>query len=258
MIVLDARTHVGRSRNTVSKIPSEQIISEMDRNQIDAAIVQPLPSAADFKDYVAEHDAVLELGAQFPGRIFGLACIPPQIGREMYMKEAKRLVVDQGFVGLKYHPLFHGGSLDSTNAYYCYDAARELGTSVSVHTGPGIPWTSPSLMIPVAKKYPEVTFILVHGGGWLGAEEAAVTAGECPNCLIDTSWHYPVTVSMFIRKVGVERLMMASDFPVNLGMQRMLWDSLGISEEEKASGLGGLAMKVFGLEGKIAQQTWTS
>jgi predicted TIM-barrel fold metal-dependent hydrolase len=61
---------------------------------------------------------------------------------------------------------------------------------------------------------------------------------------------------MFIRKVGVNRLMMASDFPINLGMQRMLWDSLAITDEERASGLGGLALKVFGLEGKVAAQTW--
>lgn len=254
MLVIDGRTHVGQSKNTSAEIAADEIVHEMDRNGVDAAIVQPLPSAADVADYVSEHDLVLELAQRHPGRIFGLACIPPQIGRDKYFAETHRYVNELGFVGLKFHPLFHGGSIISKGAKIVYDAGRELGVSVSVHTGPGLPWTLPSLMIPIAQEYPEVTFILVHSGGWLGAEDAVVAAQQCENLLLDSSWHYPITVARFVREVGADRIMMASDFPANLPMQMTLWDSLPLTEEEKQSCLGGLAINTFGLADRIGAQ----
>lgn len=250
MTIVDARTHIGRSRNSPSKISSEDLIAYMDRYEIDAAIVQPLPSAADV-NYEAEHDLVTDLATRYPKRIFGLTCIPPQLGWDRYFEETERYINEHGFVGLKYHPLFHGGSLLSPWAEMVYEAGQELGMPVVVHTGPGANWSLPSYMIPVAKKYPDTTFILAHSGGWIYAEDAIVAAEECENLILDTSWQYPITVSRFVRAVGAERIVMASDFPENLPMQRTLWDSLDITEEERRAGLGQVTIEIFGLQDRL-------
>lgn len=247
MTVVDGRTHIGHSKNTPAVITGDDIISAMDRHDVDAAIVQPLPSASDQNDYEQEHERVRDLMERYPDRIFGLTCIPPIIGKEAYIEAAERYL-DEGFVGLKYHPLWHGGSIQSKNARMVYEVADELETNVSIHTGIGIPWASPSLMIPVANRYPETTFVAVHSGAWMNSAEAAMVAAECENVILDTSWHYPKTVEQFLEQAGPDRIMMASDYPANLGMQRALWDSMDVSAETRSLPLGEVAIDTFGLD----------
>ena len=45
--------------------------------------------------------------------------------------------------------------------------------------------------------------------------------------------------------------MMASDFPSNLPIQLMLYNSIGLSEEQKEHCLGKLAVKLFKLKNRI-------
>jgi predicted TIM-barrel fold metal-dependent hydrolase len=251
MLVVDARTHIGRSRNSTSEIAVEDLIEQMDRNGIDVSVLHALPSACTLLHYEAEHQRVIELIQKFPTRIFGMVCIPPQIGRGTYIRDARRYVEEHGFVSLKYHCLFHGGSIQQPEAHVVYEAGRELGVPVTVHTGPGIPWSSPSLLIPIAQQYPDVSFIAAHSGGWLLSNEAIVAAQQCDNVFLDSSWQYPPTLSKFLSALGAERVMLASDFPANLPMQRTLWDEMDLGEEDRALSLGGLAIKIFGLEHRI-------
>lgn len=247
MRTVDARTHIGSSKNTESVVTGEDVIEAMDEASVEAAIVQPLPSASDQNDHIQEHERVLDLIQKYPDRIYGLTCIPPIIGKEQYIEVAERYL-DQGFVGLKYHPLWHGGSIQSKNAELVYEVGDELDTSVSVHTGLGVPWSSPSLMIPYANQYPDMTFVAVHSGGWMGSAEAATLARQCENVLLDTSWHYPKTVELFLESAGAERIMMASDFPTNLSMQMTLWESMNIPDEKMAYPLGKTAIEAFDLD----------
>jgi predicted TIM-barrel fold metal-dependent hydrolase len=250
MVIVDARTHLGNSRNSSSHIGGQEIIDAMDAAGVQVAVVQPLPSAAAIEP-VRLHDETAELCARYPKRLFGLASIPPQIGEDAYRAEAERCIRDLGFVGLKYHCLFHGGGARNPEARYCWDAGRALGVPVTVHTGLGIPLALPALYLPTFQSYPDVNFILAHSGAWITSEEAAMVGKMCPNAYLDTSWHYPQTVLGFLKAVGYQKIMMASDFPSNLMMQRTLFDSVGLNDEQKAHCLGGLALDLFKLHDKI-------
>lgn len=251
MIVVDGRTHIGRSRNSTSEITTEELIEQMDRNGIDVSVLHALPSACTLLHYEAEHEKVIEFTRKFPTRIFGIVCIPPQVGKKTYLRDARRYVEEHGFVSLKYHCLFHGGSIQQPEAHVVYEAGRELGVPVTVHTGPGIPLSSPSLLIPIAQQYPDVTFIAAHSGGWLMADEAVVAAQQCENVILDSSWQYPPTLSKFLRALGANRVIMASDFPANLPIQRALWNAVDLSEEDRARSLGGLAVEIFHLQHRV-------
>lgn len=57
-----------------------------------------------------------------------------------------------------------------------------------VHTGAGIPFALRSMVIPIARKFPDLNIVLAHGGNNISAGEALIVAQECDNVLLEPSW----------------------------------------------------------------------
>ena len=72
-----------------------------------------------------------------------------------------------------------------------FDTAKKLNVPVLVHTGSGIPFSVPSLVIPRAREYPKVKIIRSQSGFPIPASDAWVAARECPNVYFETSWSSP-------------------------------------------------------------------
>jgi len=251
MIIVDGRAQLGPSINLKdTRIRGKDIIDNMDENGVQISLLQPMPSASAIEPKKL-HDEAADLCSKYQKRLFGLACIPPQIGRDNYFELADYCINKLGFIGLKYHCLFHGGGARNPQAQYCWDAGKEFSVPVTIHTGLGIPLALPSLYLPIFQNYPEVNFILAHAGAWITVEEASLVSKMCPNVYIDTSWQYPQTLLGVIKEIGWEKMMMASDFPSNLPMQLMLYNSIGLSVDQKEHCLGKLAIKLFHLKHRI-------
>jgi predicted TIM-barrel fold metal-dependent hydrolase len=249
VLVIDTHTHIGKSENSDFEISVDLLLRTMDRYGVDVSLVMPLPSVADFR---SQHDLVAEACRAHPKRVFGVAQIPTHIGPDAYREEARRCIEDLGFVAFKFHTYHHGGPPLSAKGIMALDAAREFRLPLMVHTGPGAPWALPSMMIPAARKYPEVTLICAHSGMEIYADDAVVAAAECSNIILETSWTSPGKVLGFFRRFGADRVIMASDLPSNIAIQRAVFESIDLTAEQRYISLCSLPVKMFKLESKLS------
>lgn len=232
MKYIDVHLHFGDCSVFDLDNTEDQVIEAMDLNGINTALLQPCPGAIDYKDV---HERVYAMAKKYPGRIYGLASLNPHMPKEQYKEELRHYVKDCGYIGVKIHTLGHAINPLSKDAETVYEAAAELDIPVMIHTGIGAPFALPSLCLPVAKKHPDIKFVLAHAGGQMFAAEALIVAQECDNVYLDTTWVGVCDMPSFINGLGSKRLLYASDASTsfeNIGLEIKKYESLKLSENE--------------------------
>jgi len=247
MFIVDAHAHIGDCRVFDLFVTPAELINSMDQCGVHAAIVMPFPGARDVKRI---HDEIAELGQKYPGRIFGMVNMNPHCPPENYFAEACRCIKQLGFVGLKLHTIGHAVNPISQDARVVFQTARELSVPVMVHTGPGIPFALPTLLLPIAKEFFDVKIVVAHAGFILFTSEAYILANECRNVYLETSWLFPDDIRWLVSAVSAKRVMMGSDLPRNLQPTLQIIESANLTEDEKRWILGQTAIEVFGLKVK--------
>lgn len=245
MIVVDAHQHLGGCRVFDLDQTEEDLIAGMDQNGINAAVVLPFPGAP---DAVAVHNRIAELSRLHPGRIFGMVNLNPHIDPDEYRAEAERCVRELRFVAVKLHTIGHGVLPLSKDAELVFDTARKLGVPVMVHTGAGIPFAAPSMIIPRARQFPDVKIILAHSGGSMLSAEAYVTATECSNVYLETSWCPSSDIAWMVKDLGAGRVMLGADLIDNMATELTKYRSHRLSDSDLEATLGGTAAEVYGLQ----------
>lgn len=248
-MIIDAHTHIGKSRISDLEITEDILCGEMDRCGIDMAILQSFPFPHHYSEGSIQqfHDEIADLAQKYPGRIYGMASINPHWSAEHYRKEADRCIRDMGFVGIKLHPLAHLAPITATCSDVVFKTASDLNVPVMIHTGFGVPFTLPALAIPRARQYPDLTIILAHAGESVYAGEALVAATECSNIFLETSWSQAGGIERFIQTLGAKRVMMGSDLPNNTRSELAKYESIDISADQRKQSLGITAREVFSL-----------
>ena len=245
MIVVDGHQHLGSCRVFDLNQTEEDLIAAMDQNGVTAAVVQPFPGAP---DPVAVHNRIADLSKLHPGRIFGMFSLSPHSDPDKYFAEAARCVRELGFVAVKMHTIGHAVLPLSKDAEMVMDTARQLGVPVMVHTGAGIPFANPSLIIPRARQFPDVKIVLAHSGGSILSAEAYVTAKECPNVYLETSWCPSSDVAWMVKDLGANRVMLGADLIDNIATEMTKYRSHGLSESDLEASLGRTAIEVYNLK----------
>ena len=245
-MIIDAHHHAGKSAISGSDIPTEKLIAAMDRSGIDKAIVQPHPKPV--MSVVRVHDYIAEQTIKYKGRILGLASINPHEGTEFYSREAERCIRELGFLGLKLHPSTHLSPINSQTSDIVFQTAQRLGVPVMIHTGVGVPFTMPCLVIPRARSFPDVRIVLAHAGNSDFGEEALIVAREFENIYLETSWNTVSWIQKFITSLGAQRVMMGSDLPTNIMPELAKYQSIDISESDRTAALSLTAAAVFGID----------
>jgi uncharacterized protein len=128
-----------------------------------------------------------------------------------------------------------------------FEVAKHYKVPVIVHTGLGVPFSMPSLLMPRAKQYPELPIILSHAGNNFYTAEAVIAAEFCENIFLEPSWCSNTRVKEMIKKIGSQRVMMASDGPANVPIELAIFRSIDLTERELEDCLGGTAIRVFKL-----------
>ena len=245
MEIVDTHGHLGPSPTGVGKETSEQaVLDAMAAHGVSVTLVMPQSLQ---KDERAAHDRVHVFAQANPGRIYGMASISPLWDDDQYYAEARRCVRDLGFKALKLHPGSYNTSPLLPRAEKCFRAAAELGVPLIVHTGTGAPPSLPSLIIPRAREFSEVTIVLAHAGYAVYCEEALVAALTCSNIVLEPSWCQYYNAGRMTREIGSERMVMGSDHPANLGVELAKWRAAGLSEADLANCLGLSARRIFKL-----------
>jgi predicted TIM-barrel fold metal-dependent hydrolase len=182
-------------------------------------------------------------------------------------EDASQLLEDDinaGLKGLKLYPVNRAFSVSDEKCYPVYETAEKLNIPITIHFGVSIGYFSdlrygnPIDLHPVARDFPDITFIVAHFGcGFL--REALFLSYQCQNIYFDTSssnrWidylPYTITLKDVYKKcldvLGADRLIYGTDsnfFPRGyryniLEEQMAVLDSLEVGDKEKAKIFGG-------------------
>ncbi len=184
-----------------------------------AATGHPALSSEEIADLAAEHaDVLIPFGS-----------VDPHSGA-MAVRQARRLVTDQGVRGFKFHPSLQAFEPNDRRYYPLYDTLQELGVPALFHTGQtgigaGLPggrgiklrYSAPMLLDDVAADFPQLTIVLAHPSvPW--QDEAISIATHKANVYIDLSgWSPKYFPPQLIRAANTMlrgKVMFGSDFPL--------------------------------------------
>ncbi|KKK91771.1 hypothetical protein LCGC14_2709610 [marine sediment metagenome] len=245
-MIIDVHVHLGHDFTFDEDFSTQQIISKIDECNVDIQIVQP-GTCHDLETVQKQHDTIAALCMEYPGLLYGMANPSPHLKTDQYNNEISRCVEELGFIAIKLHPFAHGVNPGSESGRRAFDAAREHGIPLMVHTGAGVPFAGPINLAGLAAEFSEVKIIMAHCGQIIFANEAAEVFSICKNVYGDTSWTPGFIIKTWIRKFG-QRFMLGSDHADNTGTELAKIRTVGFTEEEQETILSGTALQVFKLK----------
>ena len=175
--------------------------------------------------------------------------------KKLTQEEVEREVawaLENGFKGIKLHPDFQKFYIDEESAEKFYRAAAGR-LPILFHVGDDrYEYSKPARLVRMAKKYPELTFIAAHFGGYSMWDEATEALAGLPNLFVDCSSSMPFLtddkIREYIRRFGEDRVLFGSDYPmwtVEREVPRLL--SLGLSESALCKIFSENAVSLFRL-----------
>ena len=125
--------------------------------------------------------------------------------------------VANNFRGIKLHPDFQKFNIDDEIAEKFYRAA-EGKLPILFHIGDDrYDYSKPQRLVKMAKKYPNVTFIAAHFGGYRCWDDAPIYVG-LQNVYFDTCSSLPFIsadeAKRLIKLLGADKFFFATDFPM--------------------------------------------
>lgn len=215
MKVIDAHVHLGTFGYPFHVAATiDGLIQLMDEFNVEKALCSSL-----------ENQVTLDAMRTHPDRIVGLVWLNPYQGDKAVM-DLRTAVREQGFRGLKLHPLIHSFLPNDRVVYPLIEEAASLGIAVYIHSGHppfSLPWSIGEL----AENFPHVTFVMYHMGHGHGVyiQAAIDVARRLPNVLLETSGMPMHTkIKEAVDQVGEDRVLYGSDIPFHhpsVEMQRV-------------------------------------
>ena len=166
---------------------------------------------------------------------YGFGTIHPDMENALSELE---FICASGLKGLKLHPDMQMCNSDDERLFPVYEKCCELRLPVLIHCGDRRrDFSHPRHLRRALDRFPELTVIAAHLGGWSLWDEA-LEALLSTNCYLDISssmmFMPPEQTATYIRAYGVHRILFGTDFPVwdpATEVERLL--ALPLSEEEK-------------------------
>lgn len=242
MEIFDAHAHLGESLTSGSHTTEAVLLTAFEKAGVTGALILPYPITADPR---AAHDLVADFCARHGPTFVGGACLNPALPEDEFVAEMERCVQDLDFCAIKFHPMCYSMSPLYPRVRVVFETAERLRVPVVIHTGRGVPFALPSLVIPRAQEFPELPIILGHAGYQMYSDEALIAAQVCPNIYLETSWCAVEQIRKFIRTLGAERVMMGSDTSLNLPVELAKYEAIGLGEVDLAQCLAGTAHRLF-------------
>jgi uncharacterized protein len=223
-----ARRHVERL-GAIAPLPSllvesgpKDLKSAMASAGIDRAVVISHPP-------IIDNDFILEVCQEHPELVPAVnitrGASRPGITLARYVKK--------GAKALKIHASADGDPLSSPRYTALLKEADKQGLTVILHSGCNhIPflYRNPELsearnFIPWFRKYPRLRFVLAHMN-FHDPQAALDLAESYANVFVDTSWQPTETIGEAVRRLGADRILFGSDWPlvgnnVAVGLRRI-------------------------------------
>lgn len=159
-------------------------------------------------------------------------------------------IKELGLKGVKLHPDFQKFQIDAEKLFGIYEACSgEL--PVLLHTGDyRYDYSNPERMQKVLEKFPQLTVIGAHFGGWSVWDNAVEVLSEYQNFYVDCSssfhWLEKEKTREIIRKYGAHKVLFGTDFPMwSYKEEYKYFLDLNLTEDEKRKILFENAAKLF-------------
>ncbi|MBE6620106.1 MAG: amidohydrolase [Ruminococcaceae bacterium] len=123
-----------------------------------------------------------------------------------------------GLLGVKLHPDMQEINTDDERLFPLYECLRVLGMPLFVHCGDEHrDFSHPRRLRRVLDRFPGLTVIAAHLGGWSKWEEALACLQDT-DCYLDISscmmFMPPERVVAYVRAFGAHRVLFGTDFPI--------------------------------------------
>jgi predicted TIM-barrel fold metal-dependent hydrolase len=190
-----------------------------------------------------------------PRRFRLMANVNPHLHHPLGDEVARQ--VELGAVGLKLHPVHAGVAACDAMLYPAYQVCREAGLPVVLHCGtssfPGSQnkYADPTLLDDVLRDFPDVQFVLAHGGRGWWYDAAAFLALSRDNVWIELSGLPPSRLAQYYARYDLSRLarrfIFGTDWPGMPGVARnaRALAALGWDEGTLCDVWAGNAMRVY-------------
>jgi len=226
MRICDAHVHLGESGPWQPFInPTiyvDKLIKLFDKYDVERAIVFPNPNVGD--KYPEMNDYIAKCVKKHPKRLVGFGRTDPR--REDAIKELDRIKNSLGLSGLKLHPFVECFRPDHPFFNKFFQKINELNLPILFHSGDG--FSSPGLILKIARKYPKLPVILGH------LRESSVNAlKECENVYVETSGTLPDFIELSA-DIDEDRILFGSDVPYyRYPAQIAIVDAAAVSQKIK-------------------------
>ena len=232
-----------------------------------------------------QNDQIAKLVKQNPQRFMGIATLPMQ-APEKAADELKRAMTKLGLRGTMFASNIMGKNLDYPSFEPVWATAEELGAFIFIHPnnvagvdrmksyylnnliGNPLDTTIGAACLyfgGVLDRYPKLTVVLAHGGGftpyqaarwehgWHVRPEPKKNIAKQPvdiakRFYYDTILHSAPVLEFMIEHVGADRVVLGSDYPYDMGMMDCVKHVRGlkISDADKATILSTRAQALLG------------
>lgn len=191
-------------------------------------------------DADADNDAVLAACARSGGRLLPLFFANPHRGPEGYRARAGE------FSGLEISPAVHGVDLTDDRTVELVAVAAEAGHSVYV-VCLGRPGAGAADLVTLAKRFPDVTFVLGHCG-FVGIDLYALNLiAPHANILAETSGCYTFVAKAALDRLGADRVLFGTEYPLqHPGVELTKLEALDLGEETLHKVLWSNASRLLG------------
>ncbi len=225
------------------------LLKQSDEAGVDRCVVQSVATTP--KQVASINRFIAQSVEQSGGRFIGLGTLHPD--SEDQAADVKDLIA-LGLKGVKLHPDIQDFKVDDPRCQRIYELCAENGLPLLMHTGDKrYDNSNPDRLLPMLRKYRDVTFVGAHFGGWSLWETAwEQLAGE-PNLYVDcSSSFYMISTDVateLIKAYGAERVLFGTDFPMwkpNTELDTF-W-RIPLTDDERRIILSENAKKVFGFK----------
>ena len=222
-MIIDTHVHIGKTLNFNMK--ESEVLYSMQKYGIDFSLVSNIESAeCDHKQrklpfflqksQIKSNIKAINFAVKYPDKIGAMVWIKPNL--EKCDEDFIKLVRDNRDViyGMKIHPFHSAVAPDDERLEPYYKLAKELRLPVVSHTG-GCEQASSIHLYNVAKKHPEINFVMVHMDLGTDNSQAIQLLGELPNLYGDTTWVSVNSTLKAIKLYGSEKILFGSDNPID-------------------------------------------
>lgn len=222
--MIDSHVHIGGGADGFV-MNEEMVLQSMKKYKIDISIV----SNADCVEYgedlvklpeekqICQKDAllrVIKFCRDNPGKIYGSFWCKPN--HEVLSEDIDRIIEANRdvIVALKVHPFLSNLSFADEKMHPYLQLAKKHRLPVIVHTA-NDEVDSPIRVYEMARRYPELTFVMAHMGLGTDNKLAVDLMEKAKNLYADTAWVPMPTTLEIIRRYGSKRIMFGSDNPID-------------------------------------------